>query len=71
MRKTGISSIDVVSGYAQFHSSYMSAIRKFASKYKVDPRELRIIGLCEVNKIDAPTDLVKRKHRGKIDEQTS
>jgi 4-hydroxy-2-oxovalerate aldolase len=58
MRKTGVSSIDVVSGYAQFHSSYMGTIRKFASKYKVDPREL-IIGLCQVNKVDAPADLVE------------
>ena len=59
MNKTGIDSIDVISGYAQFHSSYMKTIKKYAYKYKIDPRKL-IIGVCEFDKVNAPDDLVER-----------
>ncbi len=55
----GHNSIDTVSGYAQFHSSYMGVIREFASKYRIDPRRL-IIAICAVNKVDAPRDLVEQ-----------
>lgn len=57
--KKGYPSIDIVAGYALFHSSYMKVIRKYSSKYKVDPR-LLIIELCKVNKIDAPDELVEK-----------
>jgi 4-hydroxy-2-oxovalerate aldolase len=52
-------SIDVVMGYAQFHSSYAGIIREFSGKYRIDPRRL-IIAVCEENKVDAPRDLVER-----------
>jgi len=52
-------SIDVISGYAQFHSSYMGIIREYAAKHRVDPRHL-IIALCAVDKMNAPRDLVDR-----------
>lgn len=58
IKRIGHNSIDVITGYAQFHSSYMGVIREFSSKYKVDPRKL-IIALCEKDKIDAPRDLVE------------
>lgn len=58
IKRIGHNSIDIVTGYAQFHSSYMGVIREFSSKYKVDPRKL-IIALCEKDKIDAPRDLVE------------
>jgi 4-hydroxy-2-oxovalerate aldolase len=59
IRKKGLSSLDVASGYAQFHSSYMGVIRKYASQYGVDPRKL-IIGLCAVDKVNAPPTLVEQ-----------
>ena len=57
IRRRGLSSLDIIAGLAQFHSSYMGTIRKSSSKYRVDPREL-ILSLCKVNKTDAPPDLV-------------
>jgi 4-hydroxy-2-oxovalerate aldolase len=54
----GQNSVDTVSGYAQFHSSYMGVIREFASKYRIDPRRL-IIALCAVDKVNAPRPLVE------------
>jgi len=59
MRRSGVPSLDVVSGYAQFHSSYMSVIHKYSSKYGVDPRKL-IINLCAVDRVNAPPELVER-----------
>jgi 4-hydroxy 2-oxovalerate aldolase len=59
IKRRGISSLDVIAGYAQFHSSYMGVIRRYSSKYQVDPRKL-ILGLCEVDKVDAPPELVER-----------
>jgi 4-hydroxy 2-oxovalerate aldolase len=58
IQRSGYSSIDVVAGYAQFHSSYMSVIREFSSKYGVDPRKL-IIALCERDRVNAPRQLVE------------
>ncbi len=40
IRRHGLSSIDIVSGIAQFHSSYMGVVQKAASKFRVDPRKL-------------------------------
>ena len=56
---SGWDSIDVTSGYSQFHSSYMGLIREFSSKYRIDPRRL-IIALCEEDKVEAPRDLLDR-----------
>lgn len=57
IRKRGHSSLDIICGYSQFHSSYMKTVQKYSSKYEVDPR-LIIIELCKVNKMDAPDSLV-------------
>ena len=46
LRRKGFSSIDVVSGMASFHSSYMPVIEKIAKKFRIDPRIL-IIELCK------------------------
>lgn len=43
--------LDIVAGYADFHSSYMHHIRKYAVKYGVDPA-LLIIEYCKINKIN-------------------
>lgn len=53
----GLSSLDMVMGYAQFHSSYMGVIRKYACKEGVDPRRV-IIDLCKQDKVNAPEALV-------------
>jgi 4-hydroxy 2-oxovalerate aldolase len=44
----GIMPLDVVSGYADFHSSYMPHIQKCAATYSIDPAEL----IIEMSKID-------------------
>lgn len=59
VRRRGHSSLDLVTGQAQFHSSYMGVIRKFSSKYQVDPR-LLILALTKVDKVNAPEELVDR-----------
>lgn len=53
-----VNSIGVVSGYAQFHSSFLGRIFKYASAYRVDPREL-IIKVSEKDKVNAPEDLIE------------
>lgn len=70
--RKGISSIDAIMGYAQFHSSFMGTIRHFAVRYQVDPR-LLIIEVCKNDKINAPAILVEKlakrlaqKRRSKI-----
>lgn len=57
LRSAGLDALDLVGGYAQFHSSYMSVIRKYSTKYRVDPR-LLIIELCAVDKVNAPDALL-------------
>ena len=65
----GISSIDVTAGYAQFHSSYMDIINKFASKYMVDPRRV-IVGVCKEDKENAPEPIVERVAKELASQQT-
>ena len=55
----GYDSVDVITGYAQFHSSYMGVIREYAGRYRIDPRKL-IIALTEEDKVNAPRELVDR-----------
>ena len=57
-RRDGLNSVDIIAGFAQFHSSYMGIIREFSSKYGVDPRKL-IVTLCQRDRINAPRDLVE------------
>lgn len=42
VHKRGINPLDVVSGYSEFHSSYMRSIHRVATKYNVNPLELII-----------------------------
>lgn len=58
MRRQGLPSLDVVTGFAQFHSSFMGIIREYASKHEIDPRKL-IIGVCAEDKVNAPPELVE------------
>ncbi len=47
----GLNPIDLVSGFALFHSSYMPLIRKYSEKYCVDPRDL-IVNVSEKELVD-------------------
>jgi len=57
MKASGLDSLDMIAGYAQFHSSYIGIIREYSIKYRIDPRRL-IMGLCEKDRVNAPRDLV-------------
>lgn len=67
IHRVGYDSVEMISGYAQFHSSYMGIIRDYSSKYRVDPRRL-IMAVCEVDKVNAPVATVDRVAR-EISEQ--
>ncbi|MBF0611769.1 MAG: 4-hydroxy-2-oxovalerate aldolase [Magnetococcales bacterium] len=62
MSHPGPLSLDVVSGLALFHSSYMPIIEKYALRYRVDPHKL-IIAVCEKNRTSAPEALVEEEAR--------
>jgi len=66
IQRRGYDAIDIVSGSAQFHSSYMGIVREFSSKYRVDPRRL-IMALCAVDRVNAPRELVDSLARGLVD----
>lgn len=59
IRSVGLSSIDIISGLALFHSSYMELIEKYAKTYRIDPRRL-IVAVCEKDKVNAPIELVEQ-----------
>ena len=56
-REVAWSTLDVVSGFAGFHSSYMPKILEISRSYNIDPKSI-IIELCKVNQTDAPKDLL-------------
>ncbi len=58
LKDKGWDSINITSGYAGFHSSYLKTIMKYAHQYGVDPRDL-IVGVCESDQVYAPDDLVQ------------
>lgn len=51
MNAKGKMPLDVISGYADFHSSYMHHIMKYSTKYNVNPINL-IIEYSKVNKVE-------------------
>jgi len=59
IEKRGISSLDIVSGQALFHSSYMPIILRTAKRYRIDPRRL-IIEICKYDKVSVPEDLLNK-----------
>jgi len=52
-------SIGIVSGFAQFHSSFLDRVYDAARAHDVDPRAL-IVSVSEEDKINAPVELVNR-----------
>lgn len=63
VRRRGLSSLDVVCGEAQFHSSYMGVIARASGHHRVDPRRL-IQALTKIDKVNAPAELVDRLAAG-------
>ncbi|HJP17164.1 MAG: 4-hydroxy-2-oxopentanoic acid aldolase [Gammaproteobacteria bacterium] len=55
---TGKVPLDIVSGFADFHSSFMHHIQKFAAKYSVDPAVL-MIEYTKVNKVNMEEDVLE------------
>lgn len=60
LSQVGHDTVDLVCGFAGFHSSYMEVIREFSLKYDIDPR-LLIIEVCKETQSAAPAALVERK----------
>ncbi|MFC1973937.1 4-hydroxy-2-oxovalerate aldolase [Chloroflexota bacterium] len=60
MRKEqgGIDSIGVVSGYAQFHSSFLTTIYNVAQQHNIDPHEL-IIKVSEIDRVNVSEELAE------------
>jgi hypothetical protein len=65
----GIHPLDVVSGYADFHSSYMHLIHKYSAKYSIDPAIL-IIEMSKIDKINVDEKILEGIAR-KIKKNTS
>ncbi len=57
-RNNYTSSIDVISGLALFHSSYMPIVKRVAKEEKVDPKYL-IIETSEIEKVDVNYKIVR------------
>jgi len=58
--------LDIVAGFAEFHSSYMPKILKCSAKYHVDPAAL-IIEICSIDKIEVNEkileEIAKKMHK--------
>lgn len=59
LNSRGYNPLDIISGKAQFHSSYMGLIRKYSSKYNLDPRKL-ILRVSEVDKVNVSLEEVEK-----------
>jgi len=51
IRNKGKMPLDIVAGFADFHSSFMPHILEFSSKYKIDPARL-IIEITKMDKVE-------------------
>ncbi len=57
-REQGVDAVGVTSGYAQFHSSFLTTIYKVAQRYQIDPREL-IVRVSEIDRVDVSEELAE------------
>jgi len=55
--RSGVDSLDLISGFSGFHTSYMGSIKRWSSEYQVDPRIL-IMELCKITRTSAPDELL-------------
>jgi 4-hydroxy-2-oxovalerate aldolase len=51
--------LDIVAGYAEFHSSYMHYINKYCTKYHINPGIL-IIEICKIDKTNLDEDVLDK-----------
>jgi len=58
IHERGINPLDVYSGLAEFHSSYMRYIHKYAGRYSVNPLEL-IYQYCQIDKVNMQEDVLQ------------
>jgi 4-hydroxy-2-oxovalerate aldolase len=65
----GIQPLDVVAGYAGFHSSFLPKILRVAGRYEIAPA-LLIIELCKVTQMEAEDELLQNLAR-RIQRQSS
>jgi 4-hydroxy-2-oxovalerate aldolase len=59
LTECGIVPLDVVAGFAGFHSSFLPKVQRVAARHRVEPARL-IIELCKVTRTDADEDLLER-----------
>ncbi len=59
LRRPIFSSLDVVSGYAGFHTNFLPKVLVAAAEYAVDPARL-IIGLCDIDRFDVSDEDLRR-----------
>lgn len=57
--RPGIAPLDVVSGYAGFHSNFLPKVLIAAEEYAVDPARL-IIELCEIDRFGVSDEVLQR-----------
>ncbi len=57
IQRRGISSLDVIAGYSDFHSSYMDKVLAIAQQYSIDPRKI-IRELCKIDKVNAEDEVL-------------
>lgn len=58
-REQGVDDVSIVSGIAQFHSSFYKYIRNASGKYNIDPRML-IMEVSKVERINLTQDIVEK-----------
>lgn len=59
LSSVGREPLDIISGFADFHSSYMGYIQKYSTKYNINPL-LLIIELCKIDKVNICENLLDK-----------
>jgi 4-hydroxy-2-oxovalerate aldolase len=57
--KSGVTSLDLIMGLAQFHSSFLPRIEQAAAKFDIDPKVL-IMKVSEIDKVNPSEELIVR-----------
>lgn len=59
LRSRGVLPLDVVTGYAGFHSSFLPKVLQAAERHRVEPARL-IIELCKVDQVEVEEEVLQR-----------
>lgn len=59
VNKKGYPGLDIIAGFAEFHSSYMPHIQEFSARFGIPP-EILIIELCKVDKLNFDPVVVEK-----------